>query len=146
MNTPNIKIYLAVSGVLIILFLIVTFVPFGKKSTSNQPPTTNFPTPTSVEINQIPDTSNQSPMVESVDFTGAAEEELPPEVMDAALQKQDLRNKTLFDTGLFQIDFDYGEDKFVVILAEPKGENRQQFNQWLKDNYPSLNVNQFNFK
>ena len=66
--------------------------------------------------------------------------------MDAALQKQDLRNKTLFDTGLFQIDFDYGEDKFVVILAEPKGENRQQFNQWLKDNYPSLNVNQFNFK
>ena len=144
MNPPNIKVYIMISGAIIILFLIVTFIPFGKKI-GNQTPE-NFPTPTLVEVNQSPDGDNQQPMVESVDFTGVAEEEISPEIIDAATQKQNLMNQTPLDTGLFQIDFDYGEDKFIVTLAEPKTENRQQFDQWLNDSYPSLNLNQFNFR
>ena len=144
MNPPNIKTYIIISGVLIFLFLIVSFVPFGKKN-NNQPGSENFPTPTLVEGNQLPSTS-PLPTIEPMDFTGVAEEEIPPEIAVPASEKENLRSQTPFDTGLFQIDFDYGEDKFIVTLAEPKQENRQQFDQWLKNNYPNLNSNQFNFR
>jgi len=145
MNPPNIKIYLAVSGVLIILFLFVTFYPFGKPS-SHQQPVTNLPTPTTIDLNQSPFTNNPTPTLSLADFTGVAEEEIPPKIIDSAIQKQTLRDQVPFDTGLFQIDFDYGEDKFIVTLYEPKTENKQQFNQWLKENYPDLAITQFNFK
>lgn len=143
MNTPNIKVYLVVSGILIVLFLFVTFYPFGRKSVENQQPITNYPTPTLIEINN---TSVQPPIVETADSTGVFEEELPPDVLNLSIQKQSLRNNIPLDTGLFQIDFDYAEDKFIVTLADPKAENNQQFSQWLKDNYPALSINQFNFR
>lgn len=147
MNPPNIKIYLAISGILIVLFIVITFYPFGKKINTNQQPlNTNFPTPTSIKTNKPPKTNYQSPTIKPVDFTGVAEEEIPPQVYDAALQKQELKNQVPFDTGLFKIDFDYSEDKFIITLAEPKGENRIQFDKWLKENYPLLTTNQFNFK
>lgn len=145
MNPPNIKVYIIVSAILILLFVIVSFFPFGGKRTG-QGSTENFPTPTLVEGNQFPPSEGESKIIEAVDFTGAVEEEIPPEVYDAAFQKQELRNQTPFDTGLFQIDFDYGEDKFIVTLAEPKNDNRHQFNQWLSENYPGLNLSQFNFR
>ncbi len=145
MPTPNMKVYLAISGVLIVLFLVVTFIPFGKKSTDDQPQN-NFPTPTTIEANPTSGVNNQVPTVAPADFTGVSEQEMPQEAANISLQKQDLRSKVPLDTGLFQIDFDYGEDKFIVTLAEPKAENRQQFGQWLKENYPSLDNNQFNFK
>lgn len=145
MNPPNIKVYIIVSAVLIILFVIVSFFPFGRKGAGQGTPE-NFPTPTLVEGNQLPLGEGESEIIEAVDFTGAVEEEIPPEVYDAAFQKQELRNQTPFDTGLFQIDFDYSEDKFIITLTEPKGENRQQFNQWLSENYPGLNLSQFNFR
>lgn len=147
MNPPNIKIYLAVSGVLIILFLFVNFYPFNKKLTTNQQSIdTNLPTPTSIEINQSSSTDDLLPTLPSADFTGVSDEEIPPEIYNAAFQKQKLRNQVPFDIGLFKIDFDYAEDKFIITLYEPKEKNRSQFDQWLKNNYPNLNINQFNFR
>lgn len=144
MQTPNIKVYILVSGVLIILFLIVSFVPFGRKN-GNQQGSDNFPTPTLFEGSQMPTITEPSP-IEAVDFTGAVEEEIPLDLANTAAERQNLMGQTPFDTGLFQIDFDYNEDKFIVTLTEPKQENRQQFDQWLKSNYPNLNTNQFNFR
>ena len=144
MNTPNLKLYIGISAGLLLVFIILVVFPFGKKSINNQSPIiNNFPTPTTVEI------SNQSaiePTIPSSDFTGVAEEELPQSVVDLSTQKQQLRSQIPFDTGLFSIDFDYGEDKFVVTLNEPKDQARTEFNDWLKNNYPVLNINQFNFK
>jgi hypothetical protein len=144
MNPPNIKIYIIISGILIVLFLIVSFVPFGRKN-GNQQGSENFPTPTLFEGSQLP-TITEPSSIEAVDFTGAAEEEIPPDIANSATERQNLMNQTPFDTGLFQVDFDYNEDKFIITLAEPKQENRQQFDQWLKDSYPNLNTNQFNFR
>ena len=151
MQTPNIKIYLAVSGVLIVLFLIVTFIPFGKKPTNNQPPgTNNFPTPTSIEIIPSPvtnpPTGGQTPTIEPADFTGVKEEELPPETAKISLQKQDLRSKLPLNLSTFSIDFDYSEDKFVITLKDPKDQARQEFENWRKANYSALVITQFNFK
>jgi len=144
MNTPNLKLYIGISAGLLLVFIILVVFPFGKKSINNQSPIiNNFPTPTTVEI------SNQSaiePTIPSSDFTGVAEEELPQSVIDASLQKQDLRSRVPFNTGLFSIDFDYGEDKFTVTLAEPKEDNRNQFEEWRKNNYPTLNINEFILK
>lgn len=144
MNTPNIKLYLAISGVLIVLFLIVIFVPFGKKPTKPQSPIHTVPTPTLVIVDQSHDIQNI--VEEPIDFTGVADEEIPPNIANTAAEKQNLMNQTPFDSGLFKVDFDYSEDKFIITLAEPKQENRQQFDQWLKDNYPNLSTNQFNFR
>jgi len=149
MPTPNFKVYLAISGVLIVLFLFVVLAPFGKKSINNQQSTiSNYPSPTSVLLppNQLPNQNPSSPPISPADFTGVAEEELPTQVVDASLQKQDLRRSVPLDTGLFQITFDYAEDKFTVTLAEPKTENRAQFDQWRQTNYPAIDISQFNFK
>ncbi len=144
MPTPNIKVYLAISGVILVLFLIVTFIPLGKKSTTNQEQN-NFPTPTTVEINQSQD-NEQTPTIEPVDFTGVAELEVPQETVNLSLQKQDLRSKVPLDLSTFTVDFDYNEDKFVVTLNDPKDQARSEFENWRNTNYPSLGNNQFNFR
>ncbi|MBI5127420.1 hypothetical protein HZA76_03105 [Candidatus Roizmanbacteria bacterium] len=144
MPTPNIKVYLAISGIIIILFLIITFVPFGKKPTINQEEN-NFPTPTTVETTQ-PQDNGLMPTVEPVDFTGVAEQEIPEETVNLSLQKQDLRGRIPLDLSTFSVDFDYGEDKFVVTLKDPKDQARSEFENWRSTNYPSLGNNQFNFR
>ena len=146
MNPPNIKIYLIISGSLIVLFLVVTFVPFGKKTVNK--PSGNFPIPTTYEINPPPylEPTVGIPYIEPVEFTGVKDIELPPEVLERSNQKQDLRKQVPFNTGLFQIDFDYSEDKFIVTLTEPKVDNRTQFDNWKQNNYPTIPINQFNFR
>ncbi|MCL4363980.1 hypothetical protein M1328_01950 [Patescibacteria group bacterium] len=145
MPTPNIKVYIAVSGVLIVLFLIVTFIPFGKKSVNNQ--STNFPTPTLVQINQSNQNQNiPTPTIAPADFTGVAPVTIPPAIMNLSRQKQDLRGKVPLQLATFSVDFDYGEDKFVVTLKDPKDQAKQDFENWRSTNYPDLGSSEFNFR
>lgn len=150
MDNSNIKVYLGISFALIILFVLIIVVPFSKKPANNQSsPTNNFPTPTSVEVNSLPNnqvTNNQATSTIPADFTGVAEEELPPQVLDAALQKKDLRQKTPLDLTTFVINFDYSEDKFVVTLKDPKDQAQREFEGWRVANYPGLGVEQFLLK
>jgi hypothetical protein len=143
MNPPNIKLYLILSGALLVLFLALIIVPLGRRAI-NQPPAETFPTPTSIDGRQLP--ADQSPMIETADFTGAADEELPKEVTDQINQKQDLRYRMPLSLSTFIIDFDYGEDKFTVALSEPKNQSLQEFEEWKSANYPAIPTNQFIFK
>lgn len=144
MDSQNIKVYLAISGALIILFILVLVIPFTKKTTpSPLQPTASPPFPTSIQTDSTDSTDSISI---PADFTGVAEEELPPEVLDTSLQKKDLRQKVPLNLTAFLIDFDYSEDKFIVTLNEPKDQAKKEFEEWLKNNYPNLNINQFNFK
>jgi hypothetical protein len=146
MNNSNVKVYLAISGALIILFILVLVIPFTKRSvTNNQQSTNNFPTPTSVETNQ-PSVTNPTPITVPADFTGVAEEQLPKEIIDLAAQKKDLRQKVPLNLSAFTIDFDYGEDKFIVNLNEPKDQSQKEFENWRTSNYPALNTDQFLLK
>jgi len=152
MNNSNIKVYLGISFALIILFILILVIPFSNKKISPQKTTTpslNQPFPTSVEINptnQPQITNDQSPHTISADFTGVAEEELPKQIIDLAAQKKDLRQKTPLSLSTFTIDFDYGEDKFVVTLKDPKDQARREFENWKTSNYPGLGSEQFNFR
>ncbi|KKP67209.1 MAG: hypothetical protein UR63_C0019G0003 [Candidatus Roizmanbacteria bacterium GW2011_GWC2_35_12] len=145
MPQPNIKVYLLVSGLLIVLFLVVTFVPFGKKTINKV--NKYSPIPTTVEVNPPPylEPTIGAPYIEPVEFTGVKDIELPPEVLERSTQKRDLRITTPFDTGLFRIDFDYSEDKFLVSINEPRKDNLKQFEDWKRNNYPAIPINQFIF-
>ena len=148
MDSQNIKVYLAISGALIILLILVIIIPFTKKSstTSTPQPTSSVPLPTTVETNSTDSTDSTDSTSIPADFTGVAEEELPPEVIDISLQKKDLRQKTPLDFSTFSIDFNYGEDKFIVILKDPKDQTQKEFESWRTANYPGLGSNQFLLK
>lgn len=148
MDNSNIKVYLAISGTLIVLLILIIVVPFSKKTTNtnNQQLITGSPLPTSVETNSSLNnqaTNNQALNTIPADFTGVAEEELPQPILDLANQKKDLRQKTPLDLSTFTIDFDYSADKFVVSLNDPKDQARTEFESWRTANYPGLGTDQF---
>ncbi len=157
MDNSNIKIYLVISGALIVLFILILIVPFTKKSTKKNPqPTTVFtPFPTSVTTNsgaateqnnnQLPNIS-PTPISVPADFTGAAEEDLPAQELETAFQKKELREKTPLNLSTFVVDFDYGEDKFTVTLNDPKDLSQKEFESWRTNNYPRLSAEQFLLK
>ena len=150
MDNSNIKVYLAISGALIVLLILIIIIPFSKKplTTNNQSLITGSPLPTTVStgstypLQPTPYNLNNIP----ADFTGVAEEELPAQVMDMALQKKDLRQKTPFDLTTFVIDFDYGQDKFTVSFKDPKDQAQKEFESWRTANYPALIREQFLLK
>ncbi len=152
MDSQNVKVYLAISGALIVLLILIIIIPFSKKqpvsSPNPQQQATNL-IPTSVETNPSASSgqaNNPSPMIVKADFTGVVEEELPPQVLDTSLQKKDLRQKVPLDLSTFSIDFDYGEDKFIVSLKDPKDQAKQEFETWRTNNYPGLGSEQFLLK
>lgn len=141
MENSNFKVYLGISIALVVLLILVIVIPFSKKTIiNNQSSTTNFPTPTSVEINLSQ--SNLAP----ADSTGVAEEELPAVVVDASTQKQNLRGQLPMTLSSFSINFNYAEDRFVVTLNDPKDQSRTEFDKWKNANYPAIEINQFNFQ
>jgi len=144
MDNQNIKTYLIVAGIVVFIFLFLLIIPFSrlKKTTNNSDQ--DITIPTGVQID------NKGQNIESTteisNFTGVAEEELPQPIYDAAIQKQTLRRLVPITLASFSINFDYGEDKFIISLSEPKDQSRQEFNKWRNDNYPAIEENQFNFQ
>lgn len=129
---------------LLILIFFSSFFLSNKKSSSslNQ---------TSIKISQKEEKNQQQPEKATnwqmiPDFTGVSN----PPMTDDEKNKNDeafaLRENLPFENESFSIDFDYGEYIFVVNIKEPKKENQQKFFQWLKDNYPHLDADQFLLK
>ena len=144
MQTPNTKIYVGISIALIVLFILILIIPFSKKTINNNPqPTISVPFPTSIETNSTGSTDSTDSTNIPVDFTGVAEEELPKQIIDLTAQKKDLRQKTPLSLSTFTIDFDYGEDKFIITLKDPKDQAQREFENWRGANYPGLGTEQF---
>ena len=141
MHQPNIRLYLILSGILVIILVAIFIIPLGRRGV-NQPPGETVPTPTSIATAPI---DEHGSTVATVDFTGVAEEELPDNVAEQTSQKQDLRYRTPLTLSTFVIDFDYNQDKFTVALNEPKDQSRQEFNDWKNANYPAIPADQFIF-
>jgi len=151
MNNSNVKVYLAISGAFLVLIILISIVLYIKQPVNNrQQPITNFPTPTSVNLspsinNQSPNTNSLTPIA-TVDFTGLLEEEIPKQVIDLDAQKVELSQKTPLDLSSFTIDFNYSDDKFIVILKDPKDQTQKEFENWRTSNYPALGAGQFIIK
>ena len=151
MNNSNIKVYLGISFALIILFILVLIIPFSKKTTDYNPKTTTSPPfPTSIETDPADstDSTNSTNILTPIpaDFTGAMDEPIPQQIIDLAAQKKDLRLKTPLNLSTFTINFDYGEDKFIITLKDPKDQAQKEFENWRVSNYPGLNSDQFIIK
>lgn len=144
MDKPNFKIYFILAlalGILLILILILSYI---RKNREGITPPPEFPTPTSVEFpSNITPTSQLTPPESHPTFTGVLEETLPPDIQALSDQNQALLRKTPLYQPLFNIDFDYGEDKFIVSLNDPKDQARTSFEDWLKDNYPAIPLDRF---
>lgn len=142
MSKQNLYLYIAILFIITLILSLTVFIFQRKK---NQPPVTEpaditQPTPTTIEV-RITNRPTIAPT-----FTGASDEELPKEEKDLVDQKQALKQKLPLTETVFTITFDYGEDKFIVELAEPKEENRAKFDQWRQTNYPAIPVDRFIIK
>lgn len=148
MDSQNIKVYLAISGALIVLFILILVIPFTKKTPTQDKTTksTNQLFPTSVETNPSPVTTNVTPVTIKANFTGALEEPIPQQIVDLASQKKDLKSKVPLSLSTFSIDFDYSTDKFVVTLKDPKDQAKKEFESWRNSNYSKLGADQFLLK
>ncbi len=156
MDSQNIKVYLAISGALIILLILIIVIPFTKKPSSLTPnslvPSPYSPLPTTVETNpsannnQSPNTNNPTPVTIKAGFTGALDEPIPQQIVDLAAQKKDLKSKVPLSLSTFSIDFDYSQDKFVVTLKDPKDTAQKEFESWRTVNYSGLGADKFLLK
>lgn len=144
MNNSNTKVYLAISGALIFLLILIIIIPFSKRTPTQDNP--SYPTdqifPTSVEINPTLSSGEQTDSIPA-DFTGAIEEPIPQQVIDAYAQKRDLQDNVPIDLSSFFIDFDYDQDKFIVTLKDPKEQAQREFESWRTSNYSGLSTEQF---
>jgi len=145
---------------LVMVLLILTLVIQNSKKTINQLPPTPTPTlpiPTTHQRMQtrltplpnfITPTINETvtPNLTPIEFTGVKDEPIPQEIVDYTNQKLTLMQKMPFKTTDFTIDFDYNNDKFIVELNPPEEDNQKKFENWLKDNYPSIPKDQFLFQ
>lgn len=135
------KIYIALFLIFLTVVVILTVL---KKS---KPPLPSSITPTSIYPTKIVISPPPTPtLIPVAPFTGVLEETLPQPTVDMIQQKQNLRQKTPLETGYFTITFDYGEDKFVVELKEPKEETKLKFEEWKTINYPAIPSDRFTIK
>lgn len=148
MNYKKITIILIlVSIALISLTYLLTI----KKSTTTQPPNSISPTlsqslPKSEDSNSLSPAQQNEPTLIAPTFTGASDEELPQDILELSLQKQELRNKTPLNEQNFTITFDFETDRFTVLLSEPTDISQTLFYQWLEVNYPAIPKDRFTFQ
>jgi len=145
---------------LVIILLILTLIIQNSKKTINpfpQTPTLTSSIPTTHQRIQtritppppfITSSINETitPNLTPIEFTGAKDEPIPQEIVDFTQQKLTLMQKLPLKTINFTIDFDYNNDRFIVKLNPPKEETQKKFEEWLKENYPSIPNDLFIFQ
>jgi len=145
MSKQNLSLLITVLFVLVIILSLTVWLIQKKQNVPlpTKPVDVNLPTPTTIEVRTtIPPT----PAGISPTSTGVFEEELPKEIQDLADQKQALKAKTPLTEINFIITFDYGEDKFIVQLQDPKPESQTKFKEWLQANFPAIPIDRFIIK
>ncbi len=136
MPKPNTLIYAILIIILLGLIFLFTLIS-SRKSTIQKIE------PSHIKITSYPTAA--APTIE-IKKTGAIIEALPSEVVNAVAQERNLRKKTPFKEAEFSVEFDPANDKFIVILTEPKDKNKFAFVNWLKNNYPLVSLNRFILK
>jgi len=137
--------YIAILFVVVIILSLTVWVFQKKQNTPSptEPTNINQPTPTTVEVRT---TTSLTPTEIPATQTGALDEQLPQQEQDLATQKQELKSKVPINNANFFLVFDYGEDKFIVDLKQPKEDNKTVFENWLNANYPAIPIDRFIIK
>ncbi|MBI4067412.1 hypothetical protein HY407_03440 [Candidatus Gottesmanbacteria bacterium] len=120
---------------LVVLILVILVFMSVKQIRDSQKPTI-VPTPSSVLPTGINPPLFTPPPVIPTDyippFTGAGEATIPPSEQKKMEQETNLRGRLPLTTSNYFLDYDYKEYKFVVKLADPFEQNKQEFINWLK--------------
>lgn len=137
------KIYIVL--VLIFLIIVVILSVLRKPKTPSSVETTPAPTtilPTKIIISPSPTPT----LIPIAPFTGVLDVTIPQSTIDVVKQEQSLRKKTPVEEMYFTIAFDYAEDKFVVILKEPKTVSLEEFKKWRTANFNLIPEDRFTIK
>jgi hypothetical protein len=151
MDSQNVKVYLAISGALVVLLILIIIIPFSSKKTTDYSlrPTPYSIHPTTVQTNSSQNnqvTNSQATNSIPATFTGGIDEPVPQNIINVSNQKRGLQSKLPLSLSTFSIDFNYSEDKFEVTLNDPKDQAKKEFENWRATNYPSLSAEQFLIK
>jgi hypothetical protein len=152
------KFAILMSAILLVMliFLYLAMVFIGKKTNSK-----SMVTPPTI-TNQIPITLSDidSPPI-NIDYTpipklpsddifplesSGGDLEIPEYMEVSGLQREELMKKTPINTVNFTIDFDYKSSLFSVFFLDEKNVNNNViFEEWLSQNYPNLDLADFQF-
>lgn len=154
-NKNSYLILIPILFLFFIILMILTLALQNRKKTVGKiipspTPTSSFPTThprAKIRLTPSPTlTPTITPTTIPPTFTGAKEDEIPQEIVDFSQQKLTLMQKLPLKTTEFTIEFDYNNDRFIVKLNPPKEENQKKFEDWLKNNYPSIPKDLFIFQ
>lgn len=126
---------------LLVLIFLSSFLLNKKSSSINQ---TQIQISPREKNQQEPEKATNWQMIPN--FSGVSNPPMTEEEKNKNDEAFNLRESLPFENESFSIDFDYGEYIFVVNIKEPKEKNQEKFFQWLKANYPHLDINQFLLK
>lgn len=141
------NILLILTFLIFLIFSLFIFFLFQRSRSSNSSlnKETNF-FPSNTPFSPSPLIKNKDQDLPPHLFTGAIEPTMTDKEKEEIDKGYELRQRLPLKTPSFTLDFDYDEFFFVVYLNEPKEKNKDDFNRWLKENYPMLDINQFVFK
>ncbi|MEO6508592.1 MAG: hypothetical protein ABIO02_01440 [Patescibacteria group bacterium] len=137
----NPKIILISFLLLVLLVLII----IANKLTKKNEISSGNPTPPLISITsyvtQPPNPNVPGEIMPT--FTGARDVTFAQPTQQYIDKRGELRESVPLNGPTFSIDFNFREDKFTVTLKEPKNESQAAFNEWLKNNYPELPLEDF---
>ncbi len=146
MPKHNFKLYIMVLVIVLGILILLVSLYASRRQPKGNIQTRNIPSPTPFVVVPTLKSPAKSEIINITPrFTGA-NEDIPQPTLSAASQKQRLKKNLPINTKEFSITYDYSSDLFVVVLAEPKSENKTIFMNWLKENYPLLTLNKFLLK
>lgn len=125
------KIIFVVSAtILVILYLVNLLLVENQDQRKPSVEPTLVASPTGIRPTRTP-TPTTPPGV-TRPFTGEKEPDISNEEIEAINQAFELRKMLPLETEAFSIDYDYEILKFIVVIEDPFGENRVEFDSWIE--------------
>lgn len=143
---PIKPIFLIVGGLFFSIIIVLSIITLLMSKSNNQKSSQKKPSDITTSTSLVPSINTPSkPLLITPTGTGGMDE-LPKKVENEALQKQNLKKQLPINESNFSIEFDYGSDKFIVQLREPKPTSIDEFKLWLSNYFPLIPITKFLLK
>ena len=148
----KVKLLIAI-GVALLLLLVAVYgilMVRGRQPQAPSPQVREFETspapPLDVEVDQSFQSSAFAypKMQQQLDSTGALDEDLTEDERESADARGSLWDALPIETNAFRITADYNRAKYAVTYTDSSNPvNQDAFEQWLKNTYPSISLEEF---
>ncbi len=158
-NNKKIVNYILFFLIFVLIFLLIFINWLTKKPFSNKERVTNaFPTMTINQSNsslktKLIEKNSSAPTIAlptiEVNFTGVQEVEIPKEIINQTHQELELKKESPYLIDSFFIEYDYGNDHFVVYPKNKNAplneENLNRIKEKIKNNFPQIPEERFKY-